>query len=298
MPAQPDVVARQPRELDLTNPATVRAVARRAGLRASRRLGQHFLIDGDVLDSIVQALHATERDAVLEIGCGVGTLTGALAAVAGSVIALDVDPACVRATQITQRRRANVQVVRADARQLDPADFGINDAWLAAGNLPYQITGRLLGHLLELTTPPRLAVFLVQREVAARLAADTGDWSLATLAVRSLAGVERVRDVPPGAFVPPPAVHSAVIRVRPGAVLRPEERGRLIALARPVFQQRRKTIRHGLAYALKGDGQAALRALDTAGIEPGRRPGTLGLDEWQSLAGAVHRLTAGAQESG
>ncbi|MBV9099749.1 MAG: ribosomal RNA small subunit methyltransferase A [Candidatus Dormibacteraeota bacterium] len=284
-------------DLDLTRPATVRAVARRAGLRVSRRLGQHFLVDQDALESIVRALQPSGRDTVVEIGCGVGTLTGALAALAGSVIALDVDPACVRATQMTQRRRSNVHVVRADARQLDPAEFGINSAWLAAGNLPYRITGRLLGHLLELPSPPERAAFLVQREVAARLAATAGDWSLATLAVRSLATVERVRDVPPAAFVPPPAVHSAVILVCPGAALDRQERARLIHLARPVFQQRRKTIRHGLTHALEGDAAAASRALDDAAIEPGRRPGTLDLDEWQRLAGAVSRMTAAKGES-
>src|SRR5579864_2149323 len=110
--------------LDLTRAATVRAIARRVGLHTRRRLGQHFLIDREVLDIMVAALDASATDTVIEIGCGIGTLTGELATHAGRVVAIDVDPACVTATQITQRQRTNVEAVRADARQLDPTEFG------------------------------------------------------------------------------------------------------------------------------------------------------------------------------
>jgi 16S rRNA (adenine1518-N6/adenine1519-N6)-dimethyltransferase len=284
--------SRAARPLDLTRPETVRAVARRVGLHTSRRLGQHFLIDRTVLETIVAELAPAQDSTVLEIGCGIGTLTGELADAAGKVIALDVDPACVRATQITQRHRTNVQVVRADARQLDPAEFGITAPWLAAGNLPYRLTGTLLGHLFELTTPPARGVFLVQREVAARLSAGPGDWSVATLALRSIATVTRVRDVPPEAFDPAPAVHSSVIRLEPVSGSLGEERRQMLALARVVFQQRRKTLRHGVAHAMGGDAAAAVEALLHARIDPGLRPGTLGLDEWQQLARAVLAVEA------
>ncbi|TME46148.1 MAG: methyltransferase domain-containing protein, partial [Chloroflexi bacterium] len=150
------------RPLDLTNRATVRAVARRVGLHASRRLGQHFLIDRTVLDDIVAALAPAPDDVVVEIGCGIGTLTGELAARAGRVVALDLDPACVRAAEITQRQRANVSVARADALGIDPVELGIGGPWLAAGNLPYHLTGALLGHLFALPKPPAIGVFLVQ----------------------------------------------------------------------------------------------------------------------------------------
>lgn len=281
--------------LDLTRPATVRAVARRAGLHLSQRLGQHFLVDRDVLDAAVAALEPLAGQTVIEIGAGIGTLTGALAARAVRVIALDVDPGCVAAAAITQRGVANVIVVRADARHLDPTEFGVTGVWLAAGNLPYRLTGVLLSRLFELAAPPRRGVFLVQREVAARLTAGSGAWSLATLALRSIAGVERVRDVAPASFLPPPAVHSSLIRVTPAPALSPADRERLLSLARRVFQQRRKTLRHGVAHALGGDATLAQAALREARLEPGVRPGTLGIDEWTRLAAAVAAVTdAGA----
>lgn len=287
----PEIAPSRPRPtLDLTNPGTVRAVARRAGLRRSRRLGQHFLVDRGVLEAIVDALQLSEDDSVLEIGCGVGTLTGELATHARRVVAIDIDAACVRATEITQRGRENCTVLRADARSFVPHEHGLAGDWIATGNLPYRLTGFLLTRLFELSDPPARAVFLIQREVAARLSAESGEWSLATVAVRSLASVERVLDVPPSAFDPPPAVHSSIVRLAAAHALDAGARRAVLALAKAVFQARRKTLRHGVARAMADDTGKAGQALTGAGIDPSRRPGTLHLDEWQRLARAVAQL--------
>lgn len=275
------------RALDLTDPGTLTAVARRVGLRRDTRLGQHFLVDRDVLEVIVDALDPGPTSEVLEIGCGLGTLTGALAVRAGRVVAIDIDPACVAGSRITQAANPNVTVLEADARTVDPAALGFTGGWLATGNLPYQLTGLVLMRLVEAAEPPARAVVLVQREVAARLAAGPGDWSLATVAMRSLAEVERILDVPPSAFDPPPAVHSSIIRIVPSPRADPAIRASVLALAKPLFQSRRKTLRNGVSRALGGDLAGAAVALAAAGIDPGRRPGTLRLDEWELLARAV-----------
>ena len=291
--ATPHARSRPRKQLDLTRPETVRAVARRAGLHPSKRLGQHFLVDAGVLRTVVDALDPASDDRVLEIGCGIGTLTAALADSGAAVLAVDVDERCVSATRITQRHRTNVEVLHADALGVDPQTRGFGADWLAAGNLPYQLTGPLLSHVFEHAQPPRRGVFLVQREVAARLSAVDGEWSLATVALRSIADVERIADVPPQSFEPPPAVQSAVIRLVPRSELTAAERRAVIDLARPVFQQRRKTLRHGVANALGGDSNRANAALAAAGIHPGRRPGTLALDEWRQLALAAEQLRQG-----
>ena len=289
-PADAPRAAGSRKALDLTNPGTVQAVARRAGVFAGRRLGQHFLVDRLALEAIVATLAPSGDDDVLEVGCGIGTLTGELAAGARRVVAVDVDPACVRATAITQRSRANVDAVEADARTLDPGAYGLEPPWLAAGNLPYRLTGAILSHLYERPHPPARGVFLVQREVAARLAAPAGGWSLATVALRSLADIERVADIGPQSFDPPPAVHSSVIRMLPRSDVDIRARAHVITLARLVFQQRRKTLRHGMTHALAGDAVAAARVLEAGAIDPQRRPGTLSLDEWDRLARAVAAL--------
>ena len=274
-------------ELDLCNPATARAVARRAGLGLKRRLGQNLLVDRAVVEALVEALDPGPLDEVYEIGPGIGTLTSALSHRAARVVAVELDEACLRALEITQHRHPNVVAVHGDALRTTAADLGLGPGYLAAGNIPYNLTGALLQRLLEAEPPPRRAVLLVQREVAARLDAAAGDWSLSTLAVRSLAGVERLGDVPPAAFTPVPAVHSSILRLTPCPLLGPAERAAVLALARRTFTMRRKTLRHGVTYALDGDGLRAVAVLAASGIDPGRRPGSLGLEEWRALATAV-----------
>ena len=277
-------------QLDLCDPRTLHSVARRAGLVAKHRLGQNFLVDRDVLDIIVAALAPGATDDVFEVGPGVGTLTAELAVRARRVVAVDIDERCVAATQATQRGRANVEVIHADALRVDPAALGLRDGWLAAGNIPYSITTPLLTRLFEMTVPPARGVFLVQREVAARLAAESGDWSLATVAVRSVATVERLGDAGPASFDPPPAVHSSVVRLHPSATLEPAQRAAVLDLARLAFQMRRKTLRHGITHAAGGDERSALAWLGAADIDPGRRPGTLDVAEWHRIAAAARTL--------
>jgi 16S rRNA (adenine1518-N6/adenine1519-N6)-dimethyltransferase len=279
--------------MELTNPKTARAVARRAGVTAKGKLSQNFLIDRAVVDDIVAALAIAPGDQVFEIGPGLGVLTRELGLLAAKVVAVDFDPACVRATEIAVKGMSNVEVREGDARDSSGIELGLAEGWLCAGNLPYHLTGALLTSVLEQAVPPARSVFMVQREVAHRLAAGEGGWSLATVAIRSLADVEVIRDVPPTSFDPMPKVHSSVIRVVPA--LEPLDSGirpRVLALAKKTFQMRRKTLRHGIANALDGDEAMARRLLADAQIDPGRRPGTLNLAEWRRLAQVATELTA------
>jgi 16S rRNA (adenine1518-N6/adenine1519-N6)-dimethyltransferase len=275
---------------DLTDPEVALAAARRAGLRLEHRLGQHLLVDRDALDAIVAAVDCGPDDEVLEVGPGVGTMTVELAARARRVVAVELDPAGVRATRASVAAAggpALVEVIHGDALATDIAALDLPDGWIAAGNIPYTITGALLEHVLTADPRPKRAVFLVQREVAARLAAPAGDWSLATVAVRTVASAERLRDVPPQSFAPPPRVWSSVLRLTPTAPLDPAERQRVLDVARACFQLRRKVLRHGVTRACGGDARAAAAALERAGIDPGRRPGELDLEEWRRLAAGV-----------
>lgn len=272
--------------LDLCDPTTARLVARRAGVRLRRRLGQHLLTDRTVLERLLEALAPEPGDEVWEIGAGIGTLTAALAPRVRRVVAVELDPACIRALEVTLRGVNHVEVVCADALDVNAEAVGLSSGYLATGNLPYQITGALLRHLLEGPCLPRRVVVLVQREVAERLSAPSGDWSLATLAVRTVAAVERLGDIAPSSFTPAPRVHSSILRLHPHSVLGEEERRAVLALGRAAFQLRRKVLRHGITRAV-GDEGLGLAALAEAGIDPRRRPGTLEVDEWRALAKAA-----------
>lgn len=273
--------------LDPCNPGTLQAICRRIGLVTSKERSQNFLIDRSVVGAVVDALMLSGAEDVFEIGPGIGTLTAELSKGARRVIAVDIDEKCLRGARIILHGRTNVTLVHGDALRYEPSDLGLSHEWIAAGNLPYAATGALLTHLFERDDPPARGVFLLQREVAARLSAEAGEWSLATVAMRSLARVERLVDVPPTSFSPAPSVYSSVVRLTPDQVFTAEDRVRVLRLARVTFQMRRKTLRHGIANALAGDQRNADEVLERAGVDSTRRPGTLTLDEWRALARAV-----------
>lgn len=276
--------------MNLTDPGTVRAVARRAGLSRKKDFGQHFLIDDGVRTAIVDALNPAAGDTIWEIGPGIGTLTQALASKCARVLAVEIDPQCVAALQITMHGFKNVSVVNEDIMRTTPDSLQLPEPYLAAGNLPYNLTGKILSHLFEAERAPRRAVFLIQREVAHRIAGPPGDWSLATVAIRSVAEVELVADVRPEAFLPPPAVHSSIIRMSPSRPMSERDREEVIKMARSAFQLRRKTLRHGIARALGGDTGRSAEVLARAGIDAGRRPETLDLGEWLLLVETARRM--------
>ncbi|MGC1183532.1 MAG: 16S rRNA (adenine(1518)-N(6)/adenine(1519)-N(6))-dimethyltransferase RsmA [Candidatus Dormiibacterota bacterium] len=274
---------------DLCSPGTARAVARRFGISPRRELGQNFLIDRQVRDAIVAS--AAGADTVLEIGPGIGGLTQGLLEGGVRVVGVELDPRCVAALGLLGSHYPGLTVVEADILQVNPGQLGLAGP-MVLGNLPYQITGALLPHLLSWDPPAQACHLLVQREVGRRLAAAQGDWSLATLVLRAVAEVEVEFDVAPESFWPSPQVHSSLISVRPRPGADPELATALAQLARPMFQARRKQLHHGLARSLGITPGEALAFLQAIAIDPVRRPGSLDLDEWRVLIAAVRDRAA------
>lgn len=271
---------------DLCRRGTARAVARRFGLSPQRFLGQSFLVDRGIRDRIVAELGDQPR-LVVEIGCGLGSLTQGLLEAGHRVIGIEVDPAAVAALGLLRSHHPGLTVIRGDVLRLDPEQLGVVPPYTVVGNLPYRITGGVLPHVLAWRPAPEGCHFLLQREVAARITARPGAWSLATLAVRLVAEVERRFDVAPSSFWPQPEVHSSLVQLTPRPDVDRAAVERLLGLARPVFQQRRKQIRQGLASGLGVSPLEATAVLAAAGIDPARRPGTLETAEWAALGAAV-----------
>lgn len=282
--------------MDLSDPAVVRGVARRFGIGMQQRLGQHFLVDGHYRRAIAAAAGVRPDDQVLEIGPGIGSLTQLLWPAAGRVLAIEIDPGCVAALRATCRGAANLKVIQADIRKIDTGRLMGRRPYRVVGNLPYYLTGMILPKLLSATRPPTDVTVLVQREVAHRLAALPGDWSLATLGVRILADAAVLLAVPASAFLPPPRVGSTLIRLTPSSApaVPPAEQASFFAFAEPFFQARRKQLHHAWARATDATPAQARESLRQLGIDPTRRPQTLSLAEWTLL----YRRAAGAQKVG
>ena len=254
-------------------------------------LGQHFLIDRELADRIVEAVGATGADLVCEIGAGPGILTERLVARAGRLVALEIDRALLRRLSTRAVTRAALDVRLADARvfpyetlaELRPEPTG---RVLVVGNLPYAASKAILLRLFEARARLDVLTLMLQREVAERLTAAPGGRVYGALSVlwqvwAELALLERV---PPEAFHPAPAVESAVIQVRFRASPRPllADAERFARVVKAAFAQRRKT----LANALRARYPAPMvaTALERAGIDGGRRAESLDLDEFARIA--------------
>ncbi|MFQ6045582.1 MAG: 16S rRNA (adenine(1518)-N(6)/adenine(1519)-N(6))-dimethyltransferase RsmA [Gemmatimonadales bacterium] len=258
----------------------------------ARKLGQHFLTDPAILDRIVAALDPAPQDTVIEIGAGKGSLSRRLAPKVGRVIAIEKDRDLAERLREAERDRRetaeqqretrpplppNVSIVEGDALELDwHSLLKESDAsrfplpvsrpfagFKLAGNIPYQITSPLIDKALTPPAPERI-VFLVQLEVAARLAAEPGSPSYGplTVGVQSAATVERLFTVKAGSFSPPPKVHSALVRLTPleDPLVPWEQHAAFRRFVHELFSRRRKQL-GGVLKAISGASATEVAAL-------------------------------------
>lgn len=264
--------------------------------RGRPRLSQHFLRDPGTARRIADAVRAPAGADVLEIGPGRGALTEHLLGRGWRVTAIELDRALADALATRWEGRDDFRVVHADILtfELDPVEGG-SGAWHVVGNLPYAITTPILFRVLDQIERGLVAdmLFMVQREVAERLAAEPGTKSFGalTVTVGLEADVEILFDVEPGAFRPPPKVRSSVVRLTPHDRwgLDASRRERVRTLVRRAFGQRRKQLQKILRSLppWRLDPEAAARVGTAAGIELRRRPETLEIAEWLRLDAAL-----------
>lgn len=264
----------------------------------SKRFGQHFLKDQRIIQRIIDALAPNSDETIIEIGPGTGALTSRLIERAGRVIAVEFDNKL--APLLTQQfsTAANFKLVMADAlatefcREILPAQT----ARLVA-NLPYNISTAILQRLIEQRACLTEMVLMLQREVVERITAPAGssERGFLSVLVEAYCETEKLFDVAPGAFRPPPKVWSSVMRVRfrPRIDTDVTDEKLLWATVSAGFAQKRKTILNNLRQAsgrlsevLKRNGGASI-VLCKAGVELQRRAETLTVDEWGKIVRAM-----------
>lgn len=271
--------------------STPSELLRQNNLRAKKSWGQCFLGDADILARIAMACRLAPEDTAVELGAGLGHFTRHLAATGAQIVAVERDRDLVAILE-RDLRLPNVRLVAANAAKLDFAQVAGADRPVVAGNLPYQLTSPILFELLEQQAHVRRAVFLLQREVAHRLAAPPGTRACGILSVllTSCASVEYLFDVPARHFTPSPKVDSAVIRIEfddpPRHFIR--DRGRFTRLVKAAFSQRRKMLRRALCADPELFSAIPVeRALDRAGIDETARAEQLSIDAFIALERAL-----------
>jgi 16S rRNA (adenine1518-N6/adenine1519-N6)-dimethyltransferase len=279
------------------DPLEVRRTLRREGLRAQHGRSQNFLADPDVLQAILDLAEVAPGSRVLEIGPGLGILTGGLLDGGAEVTAVELDPGLARylrgrfAEPIDAGR---LQLIEGDALDLELTRL-MPSPYRVVANLPYHITSPSLHRLLGNPPSPDRLVLMVQAEVAERIAAPPGRMSYLSVFVQFHATVGVALRVPPEAFEPAPKVSSAVVVLEPHArlALDAARQPELWGLVQSGFRERRKMLRNVLARQLRGSpdrttgplvGQARVdAALAAVGIAGDRRPQTLSVEDWLRL---------------
>jgi 16S rRNA (adenine1518-N6/adenine1519-N6)-dimethyltransferase len=276
----------------LATPKATLAVLERHGLHTKKRLGQHFLVDDNVIARILDLADLAGDETVLEVGPGIGTLTVALCDAAGAVVAVERDAELEPVLAETTSGCSRFALVHADAVEVTPeriaAPFGPPVALVA--NLPYAVAATVVLRLFEELPSLRQATVMVQSEVADRMSAvpSTKDYGSYTVKLHLRARPVGRFQVARGCFLPPPRVDSAVLR-RERLAEEPDPDLVLAAarVADAAFAQRRKTIRNSLKARLGDDPAVIETALAAAGIDGSVRAETLGPDAFLALAQAL-----------
>jgi 16S rRNA (adenine1518-N6/adenine1519-N6)-dimethyltransferase len=254
-----------------------------------KKYGQHFLSDKRILEAIVDALAPSDSDTVVEVGAGRGSLTDILVERSGRVVAVEIDRALAKQLGERYASRLNVQVVQGDVLETDLHAIGGPD-FLLIGNVPYYITTPIVFKALE-PPIPRRSVFLVQLEVAERMAAkaDTESYGALSVNIATVADVEQVMTVPSGAFQPPPKVESAVVRLtpRPTPLVSVESLPAFRAFVQAAFGLRRKQMQRVIRTVRGLSPEEASALLERAGINPTVRPEVLTPESFAKLFGLL-----------
>ena len=247
-----------------------------------KSLGQHWLKEPEILADIAEAAELTGDDVVLEIGPGLGTLTSRLLARANSVTAVEFDTDLARKLP-GQFPGKKLTVVNQDILQFDLNQLPKN--YKVVANVPYYITSKIVEKLMTAENKPSIAVLLVQKEVAERIAAEAGNMSVLSVSVQIFAEAELDIEVPRQFFTPPPKVDSQVVvlRIRDNPLITSEDQRDFFRIVKAGFSAKRKKLRSSLSGGLGIDKSAAEELLKNAGISPDARAEDLAIEDWKRL---------------
>jgi len=265
--------------------------------RARRSLGQHFLVDGEVLRRIAASADVGPGAAVLEVGAGTGQLTEALLATGATVAAVELDEDLCRALRARFAGAERARIICASVLHHAPeellAEAGLAPPYAVVANVPYYITAPILRSMLEAHRAPERLVLTVQHEVAESIVATPGSMSLLSVSVQFYAVARLLFEIPRSAFRPPPRVDSAAVRidVAPKPRIAVEDRRLFFDVVRAGFRSPRKQLHNTLGQGLWMPPGAASALLSEAGIDRMRRPQSLALEEWGEVCRvyALHR---------
>lgn len=276
--------------------AKTNEIMRKYGIRANKSLGQNFLINEEVVNSIVDSSEISSDDLVIEIGPGLGTLTEELINNAGYVVAIELDTRMIRILDDRFGSCNNFEIINEDVLKVDLAsliqekkkNFALKNAKIVA-NLPYYITTPIIMKLLEEELDIKSITVMIQKEVADRLIATPGDKlsGAITYCVYYYANSESVMIVDNNSFIPEPEVKSEVIKlnIRENPVINLKNKEKFFKLIKASFTQRRKTLLNSLVNAgIFANKEIAKKVFEELGFDANVRGESLSMEDFAKLS--------------
>jgi 16S rRNA (adenine1518-N6/adenine1519-N6)-dimethyltransferase len=282
----------------LGNAAKTAEIIQKYQFHFQKKFGQNFLIDGNILDKIIDSAEVSKEDCVLEIGPGIGTMTQSLAEKAGEVVAVEIDKNLIPILQDTLSEYDNVTIINEDILKVDihkiVREKNGGRPIKVVANLPYYITTPIIMALFESHVPLASVTIMVQKEVADRMQVGPGtkDYGALSLAVQYYASPEIIVKVPASCFMPRPNVDSTVIRLTryEKPPVQTADEAYLFAVIRASFNQRRKTLANGLTNAgnLGVNRQMVEEVLEEMGLSKTIRGEALTLEQFADLSSRLY----------
>lgn len=281
----------------LSNPTYTRAVLEAHGFSFQKKYGQNFLIDGNILDNIIDAAGITKDDFVLEIGPGIGTMTQRLCEEAREVVAVEIDKTLIPILDDTLSSYKNWSVINQDILKVDikklAEEKNGGKPIKVVANLPYYITTPIIMGLFESHVPLESITIMIQKEVADRMQEGPGskEYGALSLAVQYYSNPRIVCDAPPSCFMPQPKVTSTVITLKchNNPPVKCDEK-LLFQIIRASFNQRRKTLLNGLSNGLHYSKEQIAQAIEKAGFVPTVRGEALSLEDFATLTNILKEM--------
>lgn len=280
--------------MDILNYNT-QEIVKKYNFRFSKGLGQNFLHDETVLESIVDGAKVSKEDLVIEIGPGVGSLTAKLISRAEKVVSIELDDALIPILEAELGDNENFSLIHNDALKVNFNEI-IKDhkSVKLVANLPYYVTTPIIVRMLKEGYNFKSLTIMIQKEVAERIDAEPNckEYGSLSLLVQYYCDTEIIRKVPPSSFIPQPKIDSIVIKLtkldKPR--VNPLDEKLMFSIIRNVFNMRRKTLLNGMKF-LNLQKEQLEEAFNNASIDPRRRGETLSIEEFKNLSDAVYKIS-------
>ncbi len=284
----------------IATPARTKEILDRYGLRLSRRLGQNFLVDHNIIEIIIRVANIGENDTILEIGPGIGSLTQAILEKLkyGKLIAIEKDTRMIEVLKDIFKDEPQLELINSDVLEIDWLNFfqereTVQGHFKILANLPYYITTPIIMSILESGINFTSMILMVQKEVADRMTARPGgkEYGALSIAIQYYTNPEIIHEVSPNVFIPRPEVNSAIIKLTPidDLTVSPLNEPFFFSIVKAIFQQRRKTIKNALSKAanLSLSSEIILKSLSELELDSRKRGEKLSPEEIIKLSNTL-----------